>query len=146
MKTNDDVRKRGKAFKTILFDAIRDDSLLSVSHGATNEEVERSYIGHIAARAFDSEDKDSGTLLKETLNKSYPGLKATMPDVQFDLPSDATPVQKAEAILKAVSNGDIPPDVGALLIQAAKHTIDIEMATELKERMSKLEEALGING
>jgi len=67
-----------------------------------------------------------------------------MPDVSFTLPEDATPVEKAEAILKAVSDGDIPPDVGALLIQAAKHTIDIEMATELKERMAKIEKELGL--
>ena len=49
-------------------------------------------------------------------------------------------------ILDAVSTGVIPPDVGALLVQAAKYTIDIEQATELKDRMDKIEIALGING
>lgn len=145
MSTNPEDRKRGKAFKTLLFDAIRDKSLLDIGHGATKEEIETAYIGHIAERAFDSDDKDSGTLLKETLSKSYPGLKSTLPSINFDLPKDATPLQKANAILDAVASGNIPPDVGAILVQAAKHTIDIEMATELKERMDKIEESLGIN-
>jgi len=144
--TTTGTKKRGKAFKTLLFDAIREESLLDVPHTATKEDVERSYLTHIAKRAFDSEDKDSGSLLKETLSKSYPGLKSTMPNVNFDLPENSKPIEKAEAILKAVSDGDIPPDVGALLIQAAKYTIDIEMATDIKERMDKIEEALGING
>ena len=146
MKTNPDERKRGKAFKTLLFDAIREESLIGSSHNDTKEDIERHFLTHIAKRAFDSEDKDSGSLLKETLNKSYPGLKSTMPSINFHLPDNAKPIEKAEAILKAVSDGEIPPDVGALLIQAAKYTIDIEMATDIKERMDKIEEALGING
>jgi len=145
MDTNSEERKRGKAFKTLLFEAIREESLLDIGHGATKEEIERSYIAHIAKRAFDPDDRDSGTLLRETLNKSYPGLKATLPAIEFDLPKDATPLQKANAILDAVATGVIPPDVGAILVQAAKHTIDIEMATELKDRMDKIEESLGIN-
>ena len=145
MSTNSDERKRGKAFKTLLFDAIRDQCLIEANDNSTKEEIETLYIGHIARRAFDSEDKDSGTLLKETLNKSYPGLKATLPSIHFDLPPNATPLDKANAILDAVATGTIPPDVGAILVQAAKHTIDIEMATELKDRMDKIEESLGIN-
>lgn len=145
MNTNPEERKRGKAFKTLLFDAIRDQCLLDANDNSTKEEVERLYIGHIAARAFDKDDKDSGTLLKETLSKSYPGLKSTLPSIHFELPENATPLQKANAILDAVASGTIPPDVGAILVQAAKHTIDIEMATELKDRMDKIEESLGIN-
>jgi hypothetical protein len=135
--------QRGRSFKNKLLDVIRNESLLELD-GASPETAENAYLKHLATRAFDSDDPASPTLLKELLNKSYPGLKATMPDVTFTLPDDASPVEKAEAILKAVSDGDIPPDVGALLIQAAKHTIDIEMATELKERMKKIEEELGL--
>jgi len=135
---------RGRSFKNKLLDVIRNESLLDLDGAASPEKAENAYLKHLAERAFDSDDPASPTLLKELLSKSYPGLKATMPEVSFALPEDATPVEKAEAILKAVSDGDIPPDVGALLIQAAKHTIDIEMATELKERMAKIEKELGL--
>lgn len=138
---NQDV-KRGRSFKNKLLDVIRDKALLDVPKGADSEVAETAYLEHLAIRAFDSEDPQSATLLKEVLSKSYPGLKATMPTIEFDLPENSTPIQKANAILDAVSTSVIPPDVGALLIQAAKYTIDIEMGTELKERIEKLEEAL----
>lgn len=70
--------------------------------------------------------------------------KPTMPLVEFSMPDKATPLQKAEAILKAVSKGQMPPDIGAMLIQAAKHVIDIEETTELKERLDAIEKELGI--
>ena len=143
--TSDNQPKgRGRSFKNKLLDVVRNESLLGLEGQVSEEKAENAYLKHLAIRAFDSDDPASPTLLKELLNKSYPGLKATMPDVNFHLPDNTTPVEKAEAILKAVSDGDIPPDVGALLIQAAKHTIDIEMATELKERMAKIEKELGI--
>ena len=138
-------RKRGKAFKTLLLDAIREECLLDTSHNSTKEEVESAYVSHLARRAFDPSDNNSAMLLKELVNKSYAGLKSTMAPINFDLPKNSTPLQKANAIMEAVSDGRIPPDVGALLIQGAKHTIDIEMGTELKDRIEKIEESLGIN-
>ena len=139
-------RKRGKAFKTILLESIRNNALIGCNDTTSTEDTELAYVSHVAERAFNSDDKDSGTLLKELLSKSFPGLKSTLPSVEFDLPKESTPIQKANAILDAVSNGAIPPDVGALLIQAAKYTIDIEMATELKDRMDKIEKELGLGG
>ena len=139
-----ELKKRGKSFKTLLMDAIKEDSLLALPDNAKKEDIERAFIKHIAARATDSEDKDSATLLKELLSKSYPTLKSALAPIKFDLPVNATPIETAEAIMKAISDGYIPPDIGVMLIQAAKHSIDIEMATEVKERMDRIEEALGI--
>jgi hypothetical protein len=144
--TSDNQPKgRGRSFKTKLFEVIRNESLLDLEPNASIDTAENAYLKHFATRAFDSSDQASGALLKELLSKSYPGLKATMPTIDFDLPENSTPIQKANAILKAVSEGGIPPDVGALLIQAAKYTIDIEIGTEMKERIEKIEESLGLN-
>jgi hypothetical protein len=41
-----------------------------------------------------------------------------------------------------VSNGIIPPDVGALFIASIKSMVDIEENTDLKERIEKLEALL----
>ncbi len=139
-----DDRVRGKAFKTLLLDAIREGCMLEADHNSTKEDLERLYISHVAERAFDISDNNSTTLLKELLNKSYPGLKAALPEINFDLPEAATPLQKAEAILLAVSKGEIPPDVGVMLIQASKHVIDIEATTELKDRLTAIEKELGL--
>ncbi len=145
MSDEPEERKRGKAFKTLLLESIKEGSLLDVGHGDSKEKVEQAYVNHIAKRAFDATDPQSATLLKELLSKSYPGLKSTMPTIEFDLPKNSTPIQKANAILEAVSASLIPPDVGALLIQAAKYTIDIEMGTEMKDRIEKIEKSLGLN-
>ena len=135
-------KKRGKSFKSLLMDAIKEDSLLELPDKAKKEDVERAFIKHIAIRATDYEDKDSATLLKELLSKSYPALKSALAPIKFDLPDNATPIETAEAIMKAVSDGYVPPDIGVMLIQASKHVIDIEVGTELKERIERLEEAL----
>ena len=140
------VPPRGKAFKTKLLEAIREECLLgSVSHMSSKEEIERAYITHVAKRAFDDNDKDSAILLKELLSKSYPGMKSTLPTLEFDLPPNANPLEKANAFLDAVASGAMPPDVGALLVQAAKNMIDIEMATEMKARIAEIEASLGVN-
>lgn len=140
----DSKRVRGKAFKTLLLESIKEHSLLELDPDEDNNAAEKAYIRHLATRAFDSEDKDSATLLKELLSKSYPGMKSTLPTIDFHLPDNATPLQKADAILTAISSGVIPPDVGVMLVQAAKHIIDIEMATEMKARLDAIEESLGI--
>lgn len=135
----DNKARRGKSFKNKLLDVIREESLLDVKKGASNEVAEKAYITHLAKRAFDSEDPQSHILLKETLAKSYPSLKSALPAINFDLPDDASPMQKADAVFNAIATGSIPPDVGAMLISAAKSTIDIEIGTELKDRIEKLE-------
>jgi hypothetical protein len=138
-------KKRGKSLKSLLMDAIKEDSLLDIPDEAKKEDIERAFIKHIAIRATNNDDKDSATLLKELLSKSYPALKATLPTVDFDLPEKASALEKAEAILKAVSDGHISPDIGVMLIQASKYTIDIEMATEIKARLDAIEDSMGLN-
>ena len=139
-----DKKKRGKSFKTLLMDAIQEDSLLELKDNPTKEDIERAFIKHVAVRATDIKDKDSATLLKELLSKSYPALKSALAPIKFDLPENPTPIETADAVMKAVSDGHIPPDIGVMLIQAAKHSIDIEMATEVKDRLAAIEKELGL--
>lgn len=144
--TSDNQPKtRGRSFRTKLFDTIRNECLLDLPENSSKDTVENAFLKHLATKAFNEDDPQSTYLLRELLNKSYAGLKSTMPEIAFDLDEDSTPLQKANAILKAVSDGKIPPDVGALLVQSAKHTIDIEVGTELKERIEKIEESLGLD-
>ena len=140
----EDRKKRGKSFKSKLLDSIKRQSLFHVSTNATKEEAEQAFIDHLAYRASDTDDNNSAMLLKELLGRSYPALKAQLPKIEFDIVEDSTPAQKASAILDSVSNGAIAPDVGAVLIQSLKNMVDIDAATDLKERIEKIEEALGI--
>jgi len=133
---------RGKSFKNKLLNVIREEALLQVDPKADNATVERAFLGHAAARAFDTEDMASAALLKELLSKSYAGLKATYPTLEFAFDKDSTPTEQVSQILDASSNGIIPPDVAAIFIQSIKYSLDIEQATDLKERIEALEAML----
>ena len=135
---------RGMSFKNKLLEVIRDNSLLGVGVNESKERAEQAYLKHLAKRAFDPDDDHSHILLKELLSKSYPSLKPTMDTFDFKLNENSTPAEKAEALIMAISTGDIPPDVGSMLIQAAKNMVDIELATDLKERIEAIEAKLNV--
>lgn len=135
---------RGKSFKNKLLEVIRAESLINATPETTKEEAEKLYLTHVAMRAFDSTDNASGTLLKELLNKSYPTLKSTMPTVDFEFNKNAKPVDQASQILKAASDGIIAPDVAQIFISSIAAMMKIEEVTEIANRLSEIEKALGI--
>ena len=135
-------RGRARSFKSKILHVIQKESLLSLPEGADKDQAEYAFLEHLAVRAFTDNDQASAAILRDMLGKMYPTLKATCPEVEFDLPEDANPAQKANFILQAISKGQIPPDVGAALISAAKDAVVIETNTELKERIEKLEAML----
>jgi hypothetical protein len=133
------IRPRGRSFKNKLLDTIRENALLDVPEGSNKEEAEKAYLKHLAERAFDREDQNSNTLLKELLNKTYAGIKPTLPLQEFDFSENSTPAEQVTEILKAASTGVIAPDVAAIFVQAIKSSVDIEQATDIKERLEALE-------
>jgi hypothetical protein len=133
-------RGRGKAFKTKLFEAIRAKALLNVPDDATNEEVEQAFIQHLALEALKADEPDI-YLMKDLMARAFPPIKAAMDTFNFELDPDSSPSEKAQAILVAVSRGEIPPDVATMLINASKAALDIEALTEMKDRIDALEKA-----
>lgn len=131
-------RGRGKAFKTKLFEAMKAKALLNATEDMSLEDVEQLFVNHLAFEAM-KEDGDM-YLLKDLMNRSFPPLKPTMDTVNFELKEDSSPAEKAQAILMAASRGELPPDVGDMLIRASKAALDIEALTELKDRILALED------
>lgn len=144
LKPGDNLPGRGKAFKTILLDAIREESLIGLTSSSTKEDADKAFIKHIAKRAFDKEDQNSAMLLKELITKSYPSLKPTLDRIKFDFPESGTDSEKALSVLSAVSNGSVPPDVGQLIVGIIKDNSVIEANTDLKQRIIEIEKSLGI--
>lgn len=144
-KENPSTVRRGKTFKTKLIETVKAQALIGVSKAASKETAEKAILAHWAKRAFDSDDKDSGQLFKALMDRAYQPLKASLPEVEFDVSKEANPAQKAQAVFNAIASGEIPPDVGTLLIGAAKSMTDIEASTDLKERIIELEKLLGVS-
>lgn len=138
-------RRRGKSFKNLLFDVIREESLLDVKRGATREEAEKAFINHAAQRAFNPNDQSSATVLNEFMKRSFPALKQVAEPVKFDLPLESTPKQKADAIWHAVSIGNMSTDIAKDLISMIKDQVSIEEFTELKLRLEEIEKAMGVH-
>ncbi|CAM0106080.1 hypothetical protein VPH234P9_0060, partial [Vibrio phage 234P9] len=140
-KDSQPVKRRGKSQKTIILDAIRENAMLDVAADATNEDVERAFIAHTAERAFNPKDKASSMLLGILWNKGWKSIKPTSECVQFEFDEGATPTQQAAQILKAASEGVIPPDIAKIFIEAISTTLRIKEVTELEARLAALEEA-----
>lgn len=139
LKKGDNLPARGKAFKTKLLEAVEKGALLTIAEGQSYEEA---YLSHIATRAFDKKDKGSAILLKEIFGKSYPSMKPTYPAVEFDFDPETSPANQVGQILDAASKGFLPPDIARTFIDAIKSAVDIESATDLKNRIEAIEELL----
>lgn len=137
--------KRGRSFKNKLLDVIREEALLDgVVPSSAPEKAERAFIKHFAERAFKGGDGSSDVLLKELLSKSYAAMKATLPSFEFDFDMDANPATQVRQLISASSDGLIPADVAGIFIGAVKHAVDIEQATEIKDRIKILEGLAGV--
>lgn len=133
---------RGKAFKTLLMETVKKHSLMGVPKNTSLPNIELAFIKHWAERAFDPEDAHSGSLLKELAAKSYPSLKPVLETIEFTFDPEATPARQASQVLAAAAAGQIAPDVAVIFIAAIKSNLDIEINTDIKERLEKIEAML----
>ena len=80
----------------------------------------------------------------EILDRIYRPPKQAMELVEFNLPQgeDVTPVEQAKAVLYAVSNGEIPPDVGAQLTSMIHTGLSIFEISELAKDVEEIKEAM----
>ena len=80
---------------------------------------------------------------KLVLARLVPPLKASAAPVLLDTPIDpSTPLEAAQALLRATTEGTIPPDIAAALVSAIAHLAKIEEVQELRDRLAALEAAL----
>ncbi len=81
--------------------------------------------------------------LKMLLDRLLPVRRSSHEPVELPQMAEAeTLTAKAEAVLTAVADGDLPPDIGALLVNAIGTAARVEEMTELKERLEALERTI----
>lgn len=135
-------RPRGRSKRTLILSAIRENALLNVSAGATDEEVEQAVFGHMADCAFSPADEfqqnQSSTCLNLLMKKGWPDVKPQSEPIRFNLTAD-TPSGQAIEIMQAVADGVIPSDQGTALIQALSQVMKIKEVDELEQRIKALE-------
>ena len=139
LKPGDNLPARGRAFKSILFDVLREESQIDLNPSSSRDDAEKAFIKHAAIRAFDTDDNASATILNEFMKRSFPPLKPTSETIKFDFPVNGTATDKALAVIAAISNGELPVDIGQTIVGIIKDSVIIEEGTDLKERIAKLE-------
>lgn len=127
---NQPKKGRGKSERTKIIEAM-----------GRQGKTESGFYDHLVTMAF---DVDNTFAYKELLQRMAPLKKAVLPNVSFDLDKEATPQDKAAQILTAISESEIPPDIGIGLINAIRNVLDIEANTELKAEIERIKDKLGL--
>lgn len=128
-KDRQPARRRGKDTRTKILDAIKKETKLN----------EQAFYQSIAKRAIINGDT---VLLKELMMRVAPAPRPVAPDVNFDFPENGTPVEQVDAIMKAVSTGKVPADVGQILVNMIRAKLDVLEISELAGRLEAIEKQL----
>jgi hypothetical protein len=104
--------------------------------------TEDQFIEYIINRAFDPKDELSPRMLELLVNRLAPLNRSVFPLYKIDIPADATPADRIDAIIKAVANEELPADVANMLVAMIKVGIDVREVTELAERLEALEKLI----
>ncbi len=131
---------RGRSKRILILEAIREESLMGMKPDANNEESEKAFFTHVARQASNPESEHFGMCLKLLADKGWASVKPSAECVEYDFDESAKPHKQAAQIMKAISDGVIPPDIGSTLVNSIASMLKIEEVTELADRIQALEE------
>ncbi len=77
------------------------------------------------------------------LDRVWPKLRAAAPEVHLPLPEGSL-ADQAEAVVSAISLGEIGSDAGSELLQAFGVVARLREMTEMEDRLSALEDRMGV--
>lgn len=139
------VNRRTRNKLTLVLEAIKSEKLLGTDDTTSKEDAEKAVFAYLAKAAFTPTPETAllaSTCMTALLKKAWPDSKPTNEPVTFKFDRLAHPADNANAIMDAVSSGELPPDVGMVLIGGIKDVIAITESTELIKRLDALEAAL----
>lgn len=142
LKKGDRLPSRGRDKRTLILEAIKAQGLLGVDKNDDKEAIEKKLFGHLAMEAVTSEDTSiRNTCLSALMDRGWSKVKPASEIYTFELDENADPTTQARQIMKAVSAGEIPHDVGSSLITALGTVMKIAELDEFERRLKALEKA-----
>lgn len=142
--SNNQPNSRGKSKRTLMLEAMKKNSYFDSNKDMSNEEVEVNFFSHLIFEVENKTDNFS-PCLNFLANKGWPSIKPSYDLVEFEFDENGTPAEQAAQILKAVSSGQIPPDIGNNLVNSITQVLKIEEVTEIKQRLEEVMKKLGMN-
>ena len=107
---------------------------------------EGEYLQELVKIGFGLNGDEVNTgILSQLLNRTHPPIKPASERIKFDFPEDARPPEQALSILAAAANGEIPPDIAKMMLEGLNAVIQIQLNTDLKDRIAELERLAGLN-
>lgn len=125
-ETRKKMPARGKSERTKILDAMK-----------RAGETEDGFYDLLMTRAFNTDDNFT---FKELLNRMSPIPKAVAPLYEFKFDEKADQHVQAKQVLKAMSDGKIPSDIGAMFINGIQSMIKIQEVTDIDERLKLMED------
>ena len=142
LKAGDKLPPRGKAKKTLMLDAIRDVC------GNENDFLKQVVvIGLGGWTKPDDEDAEpvfqqpNPALLSLALSRIEPPLKPVSPSMPFKFNARGKPHKQAVDIIVAMSNAELPVDIGVNLIASIQSMLKIQEVTDFEDRIKAIENA-----
>ena len=133
---------RSRGNKVLFLEMLREESELELTENSTQADAEKAFFKHVWERAKNPEDTASGTCLTLLGNKCWSTLKPSNDVVNFEFDESLNQLEQAAQVLKAISTGELAPDIGNTIIASITATIKIEEITEVVERINRIEKAL----
>lgn len=125
---NQPQKKGGQWFRTKLLDALKRRSM-----------TEEEFLDKLVALALE----EGGVYFTELIKRYSPIPKQTHDPIHIeDWPKNGTAAEKANIILNHIAEGNLPPDLGALMIESISKSLGIEEVTELAKRLEALEKII----
>lgn len=116
---------RGKSERTKILEAMK-----------RANSTEDEFYDSLLIRATNVEDNFG---FKELLNRLSPIPKSVAPLYEFEFDENADSHVKASQILKAMADGKIPSDIGAMFINGIQSMLKIKEVTEIDEKLERME-------
>lgn len=96
----------------------------------------RNIVAVLVGKALEGDTNAANIVL----SKMIPSLKAQSEKVTFDFDASATISEQVSAVLDGIARGQVPPDVGRLIIESVKALGDVRAVEILEARIAALEE------
>lgn len=128
---------RGPQFRTLLLQALKTVKYPEINENG--EKVERTLTEERFIQKGIEMAMHDPSMYRDILARLIPYTRPTMPNVQFDFDPAWTPNERIDAIMKAVSAGDIAVDVAHALIDIFKKGAEVQEISGILERLTELE-------
>ncbi|NKB39486.1 MAG: hypothetical protein GKR86_00240 [Ilumatobacter sp.] len=128
--------KRGKHKRTLMLEAIR----------AECEGGEEAYLRKVVRASVGNgkDQKPCAQLMQYVMQRIEPLTKNVMPVVNFKYNPKGDPIEQIDSILKEIASGDMPADIGNVIVSMIQTRMKIKEICEFEDRLKQLESNVGL--